>query len=136
MDQESKQDNLCQETNQGNTTISSNFITIVPEECSRSNRIYNIPQNSEYIDQYRLENSNTEEISGSQSALYSVSQHVAPVNTSYANLCQNSNAGDGNYTNNGEWERERTVSCSETTKDTSSEALSTDKQVTGNICIF
>lgn len=129
LEQEAKKDNICQEPNQN--PISNSFITIVPEDCSRNNRIYNIPQSNEYIvEQYRIEGGSNDEGSGSQNALYSVSQHVTPVSTNYT-ICQSGNGTDGAYGVNGEWDRERTISCSETTKDTSSEVLSTDKQMTG-----
>lgn len=131
---ESKSDNNCQETANQNNSLPNNYVTIVPEECNRNNRIYNIPQSTEYrVEPYRIDNSNNEDGPGSQNALYSVSQHVANVNTSYANLCQTSNNVEGAYGGNvsSEWDRERTVSCSDTTKDTGSETLSTDKQLTG-----
>lgn len=130
---DSKSDNSNQEVNK------NNYVSIVSEDCTRSNRIYNIPQSAEFmVDQFRIDNGNSEEGNGNQNTLYSVSQHVPNVNTSYVNLCQNGNNVEGAYGGSvsAEWDRERTVSCSDTTKDTGSETLSTDKQLTGNLQVF
>lgn len=76
----------------------------------------------------------TEELSSSQGALYSVSQRLPPASTSYSNLCATDvgyNADQVNYPGmQQDWERERTVSTSDTSKDISSDVLS-DKQTTG-----
>lgn len=69
-----------------------------------------------------------------QGPLYSVSQRVPTVSTSYSSLCgtdtgyvteQNSYPGM-----QPDWERERTVSTTDTTKDANSDVLS-DKQTNG-----
>lgn len=75
----------------------------------------------------------TEELSSSQGALYSVSQRIPPVNTSYSSLCTNDISFCGEQVNYSgmqtEWDRDRTMSNSDT-KDTASDTLS-DKQTNG-----
>lgn len=76
----------------------------------------------------------TEDLSSSQGALYSVSQRVPPVSTTYASLCPTEgdyNSEQGGYsTLTSDWERERTISGSDVAKDGSSDVLS-DKQTNG-----
>nr|CAI5846960.1 unnamed protein product [Callosobruchus analis] len=105
----------------------SNYnVTVIPVEFNRS-RVYS-SQNSDYLaepysrthDDY----SQTDELSSSQNALYSVSQRLPPVSTSFSNLCSSESSYVSeqiNYQNiKPEWERERTVSTSDSTKDGSS----------------
>ncbi|VEN40447.1 unnamed protein product [Callosobruchus maculatus] len=105
----------------------SNYnVTVIPVEFNR-NRVYS-SQNSDYLtetysrthDDY----SQTDELSSSQNALYSVSQRLPPVSTSFSNLCSSESSyvsEQVNYQNiKPEWERERTVSTSDSIKDGSS----------------
>ncbi|KAJ8924194.1 hypothetical protein NQ315_006985 [Exocentrus adspersus] len=113
-------------------------VTVIPVEFNR-NRVYNtqnpdyaMEQFSDYQGRTHDDYVQTEELSSSQGALYSVSQRLPPVNTSYSNLCAtdvNYNADKVSYSGiQQDWDRERTVSTSDTTKD--SEAFS-DKQTAG-----
>lgn len=76
----------------------------------------------------------TEDLSSSQGALYSVSQRVPSVSASYGSLC----ATDATYpseqggysTLNTEWDCEQPLTCSDGTKDAGSDVLS-DKQTNG-----
>ncbi|KAJ3649543.1 hypothetical protein Zmor_021280 [Zophobas morio] len=110
----------------------NSYVTVIPVEYPR-NRGYNT-QNPEYmVEQYRSHDDyiQTEDLSSSQGALYSVSQRVPTVSASYSSLC----ATDTGYATEqptfpgvqSDWERERTVSTTDTTKDASSDVLS-DKQ--------
>lgn len=131
----------------------NNYVTVIPVEYPRP-RAYN-PQTSEYtVEQYRFNNIicnkmgikyiryhfrthddyiQTEDLSASQGALYSVSQRVPTVSTSYASLCPTETpypSEQGGYSSlTSEWERDRTISGSDV-KDVSSDALS-DKQTNG-----
>ncbi|XP_018563861.1 FERM domain-containing protein 8 [Anoplophora glabripennis] len=113
-------------------------VTVIPVEFNR-NRVYSNTQNSDYsVDQFSEYQGRThddyvqtEELSSSQGALYSVSQRLPLASTSYSNLCTTDvgyNTEQVNYPGmQQEWERERTVSTSDNSKDISSDALS-DKQ--------
>ncbi|KYB26225.1 hypothetical protein TcasGA2_TC033674 [Tribolium castaneum] len=112
----------------------NNYVTVIPVEYPR-NRFNN--QNPEYmVEQYRTHDDyiQTEDLSSSQGALYSVSQRVPTVSASYSSLC----ATDTGYATEqttfpgmqSDWERERTVSTTDTAKDANSDVLS-DKQTNG-----
>ncbi|CAH1365695.1 unnamed protein product [Tenebrio molitor] len=110
----------------------SNYVTVIPVEFPR-NRVYN-NQNPEYlVEQYRTHDDylQTEDLSSSQGALYSVSQRVPTVSASYSSLCGTDTGYATEQTTypgmQSDWERERTVSTTDTTKDASSDVLS-DKQ--------
>ncbi|KAH0808319.1 hypothetical protein MTP99_001956 [Tenebrio molitor] len=113
----------------------SNYVTVIPVEFPR-NRVYN-NQNPEYlVEQYRTHDDylQTEDLSSSQGALYSVSQRVPTVSASYSSLCGTDTGYATEQTTypgmQSDWERERTVSTTDTTKDASSDVLS-DKQTNG-----
>ncbi|CAH0551829.1 unnamed protein product [Brassicogethes aeneus] len=109
---------------------SNNYnVTVIPLEFPR-NRVYN-SQNQEYIvDQYRKHDEyvQSEDVSSSQGALYSVSQRVPAVSNSFSSLC----GKDGAYCADNkqfqgiqnEWdrERERTLNNKETSN-ASAEAI-------------
>ncbi|CAH1954880.1 unnamed protein product [Acanthoscelides obtectus] len=113
----------------------SNYnVTVIPVEFNRG-RVYS-SQNSDYLSEsYRTHDdySQTEELSSSQNALYSVSQRLPPVSTSFSNLCSSESSyvsEQVNYQNvKAEWERERTISTSDSTKDGSS---TDDKQTSAS----
>ncbi|CAH1954878.1 unnamed protein product [Acanthoscelides obtectus] len=105
----------------------SNYnVTVIPVEFNRG-RVYS-SQNSDYLSESYSRThddySQTEELSSSQNALYSVSQRLPPVSTSFSNLCSSESSyvsEQVNYQNvKAEWERERTISTSDSTKDGSS----------------
>lgn len=102
---------------------STNYMTVIPVEYTR--RVFNTPSASgEYIvEQYRMHDDyiQTEDLSSSQGALYSVSQRVPPAGTSYASLCPTEQGGYSSLTS--DWERDRTMSESEGVKNGSSEAV-------------
>uniref|UniRef100_A0A1Y1L1R5 FERM domain-containing protein 8 n=1 Tax=Photinus pyralis TaxID=7054 RepID=A0A1Y1L1R5_PHOPY len=103
---------------------STSYTTVIPVEYTR--RVFNTPSASgEYIvEQYRTHDDyiQTEDLSSSQGALYSVSQRVPPASTSYASLCPTEQGGYSSLAS--DWERDRTMSGSEGVKNGSSEAVS------------
>ncbi|KAF2904744.1 hypothetical protein ILUMI_01432 [Ignelater luminosus] len=122
------------------TTQSNNYVTVIPVEYPRS-RGYNAQTPDYMVEQYRTHDDyiQTEDLSSSQGALYSVSQRVPPVSTTYASLCPT----EGDYTSEqggystltSDWERERTISGSDVAKDGSSDVLS-DKQTNGKLMVI
>ncbi|KAF5305045.1 hypothetical protein FQA39_LY09307 [Lamprigera yunnana] len=109
------------------------YSTVIPVEYTRNRGYSNTPASDYVVEQYRAHDDyiQTEELSTSQGALYSVSQRVPPASTSYASLCP-TDAGfvseQGGYSSlNSEWECDRAMSTSDAVKDGSSDALS-DKQ--------
>uniref|UniRef100_A0A1Y1KZ81 Uncharacterized protein n=1 Tax=Photinus pyralis TaxID=7054 RepID=A0A1Y1KZ81_PHOPY len=111
---------------------STSYTTVIPVEYTR--RVFNTPSASgEYIvEQYRTHDDyiQTEDLSSSQGALYSVSQRVPPASTSYASLCPTEQGGYSSLAS--DWERDRTMSGSEGVKNGSSEAVS-EKHVNGGL---
>ncbi|KAF5280346.1 hypothetical protein FQR65_LT03155 [Abscondita terminalis] len=119
--------------NQQSNSQVTNYATVLPVEYGRS-RVYNTQGASDYVvDQYRSHDIQTEDLSASQGALYSVSQRIPPASTSYASLCPTDGvlvSEQGGYSSlTSDWEHDRTVSGLELPKDGSTEALS-DKQTT------
>ncbi|KAK4884490.1 hypothetical protein RN001_000761 [Aquatica leii] len=127
--------------NQQLSNQATNYTTVIPVEYSRT-RVFNTQGASDYVvEQYRSHDDyiQTEELSASQGALYSVSQRVPPASTSYASLCPTDGAfasEPGGYsTLASDWERDRTMSGSELIKDGSTEALSEKQTADTNTTI-